>query len=129
VRERPAGWLPAAAWAAILFHLSSRPTLPVELASGLDKLAHFGAYAVLGVLLAVAALPRHPLYVPILLGFLYGAFDELHQSTVPGRRAEVGDWIADAAGTLVGVILFLYASRFLKTRSSRRREAVRVIST
>ncbi|MEX2571285.1 MAG: VanZ family protein [Gemmatimonadota bacterium] len=111
-------WGPAAAWAAFLFLVSSRATVPLDLSSGLDKVAHFCAYLVLGWLLAhgsahVAATP----VVAVALGCLYGALDELHQSTVPGRTAEFGDWIADALGTAAGVLLFLYVWRKRDSRA------------
>jgi VanZ family protein len=118
VRPTLLAWVPAAAWAAFLFYMSSRPTLPVELASGLDKLAHFAAYLVLGALLAYATSRTglHPA-VAVMLGSLYGASDEIHQSFVPGRTAEVGDWVADTFGALAGVLLFLIVRRALPARS------------
>lgn len=107
MRRRWLAWAPAAAWAAVLFYLSSRPSLGVDLSGGLDKVAHFGAYLVLGVLLARAAsVVRLSIFVAILIGALYGAIDEFHQSFVPGRTAEFADWLADAAGTIAGVVLY-----------------------
>lgn len=105
-------WGPAAAWAAFLFLLSSRSTLPVDLESGLDKVAHFGAYLVLGFLLARGAYGIGvPILVAIAVGWCYGALDEFHQATVPGRMPSVGDWVADALGTAAGVGLFLLILR------------------
>jgi VanZ family protein len=115
VRRWLVAWGPAATWAAVLFFLSSRSTLPVDLSSGLDKVAHFLAYLVLGFLLTHAAVYlRLPLLAAVALGWFYGALDEYHQSFVPGRDASFGDWVADAAGTVVGVVLFLLVSRKLK---------------
>ena len=37
---------------------------------------------------------------------LNGALDELHQSLVPGRSAELGDWLADAVGVALGSFAF-----------------------
>lgn len=112
MRRWGVAWGPAAIWAAFLFFLSSRQTLPVDLSSGLDKVAHFGAYLVLGFLFAHgAAWLRLPFAVAIALGWIYGALDELHQTTVPGRDASVGDWVADALGTVAGVLLFAFLSR------------------
>ena len=52
--------------------------------------------------------------VPIMLGLalvlLTGAADELHQSTLPHRDADVMDWLADAAGALAA----FGAARLLK---------------
>ena len=92
-------YLPALAWGALIYALSSRPTTFVPLASGTDKLAHFAAYAVLGYLLVRAhAAARWPLWAAAAVGLAYALSDELHQSFVPGRSAEVADWVADALG-------------------------------
>jgi len=100
-------WAPAVAWAALIFLLSARSTTAVPLEHGLDKFAHFGAYAVLGAALGRARLHhRWPLAVPLALGLLYALSDELHQAFVPGRTAEAADWVADALGTLAGLLLF-----------------------
>jgi VanZ family protein len=105
-------WALAAGWAAFLFLLSSRPTLPVDLELGLDKVAHFIAYVVLGFLLAAAVRSsRMALWLAVVIGWAYGAADELHQSIVPGRFATLGDWFADAAGTVAGILLFLLINR------------------
>ena len=104
-------WTPALLWAAVLFAVSSRPTLPADLHGGLDKIAHFGAFAVLGLLLARGALSwRMPIGWPVLFGLLYAASDELHQAFVPGRFPDSADWVADALGVAAGC-LFLYRLR------------------
>ena len=54
----------------------------------------------------------------LLMGVGYGALDEWHQGFVPGRDASVGDWVADSAGVILGLVLF---SSF----SSRSRESGR----
>jgi VanZ family protein len=100
-------WGPALLWTAVLFAASSRPSLPVDLHSGTDKLAHFAAYAVLGVLLGRAqALSGIAVAWAILIGVMIGGLDELYQSTVPNRHADVGDWLADSAGVVTGVRLY-----------------------
>ena len=99
-------WVPALLWAAVLFAVSSRSTLPGDLGGGIDKLAHFGAYAVLGVLLARAAVgSRWSIAWPVLIGLAYAASDEIHQYFVPGRSADAGDWLADALGVGAGCLL------------------------
>ena len=105
--SRARAWLPAIAWAALIFALSSRPRLPVDLEPGTDKIAHFLAYAVLGVLLARAREAEgFGFGWALALGLAYAASDEWHQSFVPGRATELGDWIADALG--VGAGLYFY---------------------
>ena len=105
-------WLPALAWAALIFALSARPTLPVGLELGTDKIAHFLAYAVLGALLALAQTRTGwPPAAAYALGIAYGASDEWHQSFVPGRSSDVADWVADAAGVIVAVALYHWMRR------------------
>lgn len=109
--KRVLAWAPALVWAVVLFLISSRPTLPADLGGGLDKVAHFGAFAVLGLLLARAALAwRIPIGWPMALGIAYAATDEIHQHFVPGRYPDVADWVADALGVAAGCIL-LYRLR------------------
>ncbi len=43
----------------------------------------------------------------VLITFLYGVSDELHQWFVPGRHADGIDVLADGLGGLLGAYLFL----------------------
>lgn len=102
----------AAAWAGLVFWLSSRPDLPFQVAAvpGIDKFLHAGAYAVLGALLTLATAGarfsgRRAVVIAAALASLYGVSDELHQSFVPGRDTSAGDWFADTGGALVGAVL------------------------
>ena len=111
-------WAPALVWAAVLFSVSSRPTLPADLSGGLDKVAHFGAFALLGLLLAHGGLSRGlAIGWPILFGLVYAASDEIHQAFVPGRYPDAADWVADALGVVAGCF-FLY--RFRRARRTPR---------
>ena len=105
-------YLPAIVWGALLYTLSSRPTTFVPLESGTDKLAHFGAYAVLGALLAHAhASLRWTAWAAVVVGLLYALSDEYHQSFVPGRAADPADWVADALGVIAAVALHSWLRR------------------
>jgi VanZ family protein len=108
VRRALAAWAPALLWAAAIFSLSSRPTLPPGPAlPGIDKLAHLAAYALGGFLLARAAAATRlaPVWA-LALGWLFAASDEWHQAFVPGRAVELADWAADALGVALGAYLF-----------------------
>lgn len=113
VRSRLGAWAPVAAWCLLVFTLSSLPLgIDAEVVPGGDKAAHLGEYAVLGFLLARALRMTRPslgfgslVAGAALLGALYGASDEFHQSFVPERTASLGDLVADAAGALLGAIL------------------------
>lgn len=116
-------WGPAAAWAAVLFLLSAWPSPRIPyFFPGSDKVAHAALYAVLGVALAygrrgVLAPPPH--WLMILVGALYGATDEWHQVFVRGRSPDLGDWLADVTGVLLGYTLMLMVMGWFATSRSR----------
>lgn len=47
----------------------------------------------------------------VLLAFLWGCSDEIHQSFTPGRDVEIGDVLADTAGVALAV---LFGERILR---------------
>ena len=103
------GWGPAALWAAGLFLLCEIQGLGIGLPTGADKLAHGGLYLILGLSFGWGKKwtgSGVPGILLLLLGVGYGALDEWHQSFVPGRDVSVGDWVADSAGVLLGLVLF-----------------------
>lgn len=119
MRRGAAAWVPAVLWAAAVFWASAQPTVPLPAVWAADKLAHFGTYAVLGVLLAHgASASALPAGWAVALGVLYGASDELHQAFVPGRSAELADWAADALGVLAGVLLHHHVQSARRTGSA-----------
>ena len=99
-------YAPALIWAAVLLFLGGRSDVPtVETTLPLDKAAHFLFYGLLGVLTGAGwrkSGRRGAWYLPLLLAMLVGVADELHQSMVPGRFADIRDWLADAAGIFIG---------------------------
>lgn len=96
---------------AAIFVLSAQSKLPAAPSIlGWDKLQHVLAYVVLGLLLFRAAVispiaRTSPYRLSLLLGALYGAFDEYHQSFVPGRDMSALDWLADVLGLIAALIL------------------------
>jgi VanZ family protein len=106
-------WLPVVVWAAVIFALSSIPSLSTSLGfwdTVLRKGAHLTEYAILGALL-LRALGRD---APALAaGILYAASDEVHQHFVRGRHAAPVDVLIDAVGVAVGIFLL---HRLLQTR-------------
>jgi VanZ family protein len=97
-------WLPVVLWAALIFALSSIPSLGTGLGTWdlvLRKCAHMTEYAVLAFLLA-RALGRE---VPALaVGVLYAVSDEVHQAFVSGRHASPIDVAIDTVGLLLGLL-------------------------
>ncbi len=102
-----ATWLPVVAWAAVIFALSSIPSLGTGLGVWdlvLRKLAHLTEFAILGALLA-RAVPDLPAFG---LGVAYAVADEIHQHFVPGREGAPLDVAIDALGVAVGIAALRY---------------------
>ena len=100
-------WLPVFAWAALIFALSSIPSLSSGLGAWdtlLRKCAHVAEYAVLGALL-YRALGREAL--ALAAGIAFAATDELHQHFVRGRHASPVDVAIDAVGIALGMLVWL----------------------
>ncbi len=105
--------LPLIVYAAAIFVLSSIAEIQVPNVGfeWSDKIAHLVEFFVFGWL-AVRAFAEPPISLrgkmicmaAILLGVLYGASDEFHQSFVPGRSADPWDWLADSVGTTLGAL-------------------------
>jgi uncharacterized membrane protein/VanZ family protein len=80
-----------------------------------DKLSHLILYAGFGFLLYYtlksslnSILYKHALLFAIIIGTVYGASDELHQSFVPGRTASIWDLAADCTGVLMAqAVIFI----------------------
>jgi len=69
-----------------------------------DKVAHAATYGMIAVLLTVALKPQRALFAAALTS-LAGLIDELHQVTVPGRSADLKDWLADTIAAVAAVLL------------------------
>jgi VanZ family protein len=105
VRRRLSLWLPVVAWAAVIFTLSSIPSLSTHLGTWdtiLRKGAHMTEYAVLAVLLW-RALGSEP--AALAASVAYAATDELHQAFVPGRHGSPVDVAIDGVGAALGLIV------------------------
>lgn len=115
-------WGPVVAWMAMIFVLSSQPTLPSAPYALLDlvtkKSAHFLEFAVLaGLCFRAFALLRFGPAVgaatvwALVVSVAYAGFDELHQSYVPNRHPQVSDVLVDTAGVLLALVAILWWSR------------------
>jgi VanZ family protein len=107
-------WLPLIAYCVFIYFQSSYPP-PEELPSFQfsDKMLHFAAYAVMGVLFyrAYHTLPikkevQWIVLLSMISASLYGVSDEIHQSIVPERDGSFMDVIADVLGAVCGVYLY-----------------------
>ena len=75
----------------------------------LDKIIHLFVFGILGWLIARGMfksghpfIQKHFLLFTLLIGGIFGLMDEWHQSMVPGRMADIQDWLAD----ITGIVLF-----------------------
>jgi VanZ family protein len=118
-------WLPLIGYCVFIYVQSSYPTperIPTFEFS--DKLLHFGAYAVMGILFyrAYQTLPlRDNIQALVLLSMisaaLYGISDEIHQSFVADRHGSLSDAIADILGGICGVYAY---NRWIIARNDRK---------
>ena len=107
-------WLPLIGYCLLIFFQSARPlTDLIPERPLLDKFLHFWAYFILGILFYRAYrippvnLSQNALIIiSITSSLLYGISDEIHQYFVPLRQADLMDVLADAFGSVFGVLLY-----------------------
>ncbi len=97
---------------AALSH-TTRPPLPAALLRIPDKILHAIEYVPLGFLWSrlFRGSPVRRLALGWAAACAFGLTDELHQAFVPGRHAGPGDWLADAAGGLLGAAVGSHPGR------------------
>lgn len=116
-------WFPVFLYAGLIFYLSGLSALPVSIEHPfLDKLEHVAEYAILGILLMRAlANPdfkfkaSEAFAAAVIIAFLYGISDEIHQAFVPGRSADIFDALFDLIGAGIGAYVYLRKKVILKT--------------
>jgi VanZ family protein len=103
------GWGPAILWFALIFVLSSQPSLPSPSQIS-DKQAHALTYGVLAVLCLMGLtgwnwrrVAGAGLLGAFVIAVLYGVSDEFHQSFVAGRTPDAADVLADAVGAALAL--------------------------
>jgi VanZ family protein len=107
---RARGWI-ALCWpaviASLIFIASSRARVATPDVTRVDdKVVHFAVYGLMATLVCRVGRNGRAALWAFLAVSVYGASDEWHQSLVPGRAAEVADWIADTLGAAVAVALY-----------------------
>ena len=91
--------------ATAVFFASGRGTVAAPNWIGIDKVAHFAVFGLLGILIARTQ-PQGRWWLGWVLASLYGAVDEWRQSFTPGRFVEVADWVADTVGAITAVAVY-----------------------
>lgn len=112
-------------WGLVIFILCTMPPsgFPKVTVSGLDKLVHFGLFAVLTLLVisenntlrVLGNVSQKTRLVGIAVSIVYGGLVELLQLKVfTYRGADWFDLIADVMGTLIAAWLYLPISRITR---------------
>lgn len=113
-------WIPALFIIGVSCYLSSKEHIEaMPTFFNADKLVHLVCFAGLAFWVAFGFDTKEysRVWIPVVFVMLYGAFDELHQSCVPGRMASVYDWLFDAVGGVVGSVVYVWARRNLRRRA------------
>jgi VanZ family protein len=117
-------WLPALAYMALIWVLSSGPvSVPIDALPFKDKGAHTIEYGLLAVLNAFAIRRNAPRLGPwrgaalaAAMTFAWGALDEFHQAFVPTRTSDVLDLLTDTIAGLLGAFGYFASARMRERR-------------
>lgn len=114
---------PAITYYGLIFYFSSKPSeITVEIPD-LDMVLHCLEFVILGFFLSLGYFKsfgfsiKSKAFIVLFNGIILGILDEIHQYYVPGRESEVTDAIADGAGILIGVLIYLYLQNKVKEKS------------
>jgi VanZ family protein len=124
-------WVPTIGYCLLIFVLSSiSKGVYMPSPFGVDKVAHFVEYGVLGFLLARLIVHARSgfsrvflLSLVVILATLYGISDEVHQAFVPGRNPSPWDVAADGLGGLMGAVVYKGTIHKRDARPGRKRKA------
>lgn len=103
-------FIPAIIWMGIIFYFSSRQTTGIGGDSYwtrflILKSFHLIEYAVLFILINFAL---NSIFISIIVSYLYGVTDEIHQLFTPGRTSKFTDTLFDLSGIIIGFLVFKY---------------------
>ena len=106
-------YLPLVLYWIVLFTATTLPGNQLPDLHLSDKIEHFSAFFILAVMLNLALIFQRKSFiifkyaalVTIIITLSYGAVDELHQLFIPGRSADIRDWLADSTGGILGVFI------------------------
>lgn len=103
-------FLPAIIWMGIIFYFSSQQTTGIGGDSywvrfAILKSFHLIEYAFLFILINFAI--KTDIY-SIIISYLYGVSDEIHQSFILGRTSKFTDTLIDLTGILIGFLILKY---------------------
>lgn len=76
-----------------------------------DKFLHVCEYFILGILASRAYSFKYNKIILSVFGIIFGCFDEIWQSFIPGRSSSYYDVIADGIGVICGIITFNFIKK------------------
>ena len=101
-------WFPVFLWCALIYYLSSIPSLKSDFSSDIDfilrKIAHMAEYGILTIFLFRAYYKSNGFTIKksissaIIFALTYAFTDEYHQSFVFGRQGSLNDVFIDGLG-------------------------------
>lgn len=112
-RKAITSWIQLGVYCALILGQSTLP-LPMKQFHHADKLAHFVAYAVLGVLVfrALRFIPQGDkvylrIFMAVVISAMVGLSDEILQIFVPTRTLDRVDLFYDVAGCFIGILAYI----------------------
>jgi len=100
---------------------------PVQTTTGISsskllrKIAHFGEFAALGMLLSWRhGMLKKPGYDTLLLGVGAACVDETLQFLAPGRAPQWSDVLLDSSGFLTGMVVLLLGHSYFKRQFDKK---------
>ncbi|MFZ0455315.1 MAG: VanZ family protein [Ignavibacteriaceae bacterium] len=115
-------YIPLVIYWLVLLVLTTLPGKELPKTGINDKIEHFTAYFLLGILLSLTLLFQNKfskikkyftLFTGLIIG-LYAALDEIHQLFVPGRNCDILDWTADMIGASIGILVIIFLIKILQ---------------
>lgn len=114
-------FIPAITWLILIWSLSTTsnlPPIPWNFLSP-DKIGHLVFYAI-ATLLLIWGFARYQqwqksqyswIFIAMLIAGCYGVALEYVQAGIPGRAFDYADMIANWLGTIVGILVYRYATK------------------
>ncbi|MGB8317125.1 MAG: VanZ family protein [Ignavibacteriaceae bacterium] len=115
-------YIPLVIYWLVLLVLTTLPGKELPKTGINDKIEHFTAYFLLGILLSLTLLFQNKfskikkyftLFTGLIIG-LYAALDEIHQLFIPGRNCDILDWTADMIGASIGILVIIFLIKILQ---------------
>ncbi len=101
-------WIWPLILAVTIFMASGSSSIAGPDVVGIDKVAHFLIFGLIGILILRSRKPVTWKWAicAFLITSAYGALDEFRQSFTPGRSVEWYDWYADTFGAFLSIFLY-----------------------